>query len=29
MLGTWQQVIYIENDEKSRHRKIYVTIMGE
>ena len=29
ILGTWQQVIYIENDEKSRHRKIYVTIMGE
>ena len=29
ILGTWQQIIFIECDEKSRHRKIYVTIIGE
>ncbi|MBD3195479.1 MAG: YjbQ family protein [Candidatus Lokiarchaeota archaeon] len=29
ILGTWQQIIYIENDEKSRTRTIYCTIIGE
>ena len=29
ILGTWQQVIYIENDEKARHRTIYCQIIGE
>lgn len=29
LLGTWQQIIFIENDEKSRQRKIYVTLIGE
>ena len=29
ILGTWQQVIYIENDEKGRHRTIYCQIIGE
>ena len=29
LLGTWQQIIYIENDEKPRHRKIFVTLIGE
>ena len=29
ILGSWQQIIYVENDEKPRHRKIYVTLMGE
>ena len=29
ILGTWQQIIYIENDEKPRHRKIFVTLIGE
>ncbi|MHA1472361.1 MAG: secondary thiamine-phosphate synthase enzyme YjbQ [Promethearchaeota archaeon] len=29
ILGTWQQIIYVENDEKSRHRKIFVTLIGE
>ena len=29
ILGTWQQIIYIENDEKPRHREIYVTLIGE
>ena len=28
ILGTWQQIIYIENDEKPRHRKIFVTLIG-
>ncbi|TFG01057.1 MAG: YjbQ family protein [Promethearchaeota archaeon] len=27
--GTWQQIIYLEFDEKSRTRKIYCTIIGE
>ena len=29
ILGMWQQIIYIENDEKPRHRKIFVTLIGE
>ena len=29
ILGTWQQVIYLEFDEKPRTRKIYCTIIGE
>ena len=29
ILGSWQNVIFIENDEKSRHRKIYCSIIGE
>lgn len=29
ILGTWQQIIFIECDEKGRKRKIYCTIMGE
>jgi len=29
ILGSWQNIIFIENDEKSRHRKIYVTLIGE
>ena len=29
LLGTWQQVIFLEFDEKSRTRKIYCTIIGE
>ncbi|MBD3211278.1 MAG: YjbQ family protein [Candidatus Lokiarchaeota archaeon] len=29
ILGTWQQIIYIENDEKRRTRTIYCTIIGE
>lgn len=29
LLGTWQQLIFIECDEKSRQRKIYITIIGE
>jgi len=29
ILGTWQNVIYIENDEKGRHRTIYCQIIGE
>jgi len=29
ILGTWQNIIFIENDEKSRHRKIYCSIIGE
>ena len=29
LLGTWQQIIYVENDEKPRHRKIFVTLIGE
>ncbi len=29
IVGSWQNIIFIENDEKSRHRKIYVTLIGE
>jgi len=29
ILGTWQQIIFIECDEKGRHRQIYCTIIGE
>ena len=29
ILGTWQQIIFIECDEKPRHREIILTIIGE
>jgi secondary thiamine-phosphate synthase enzyme len=29
ILGTWQQIIFIECDEKPRNRKIYCQIIGE
>ena len=29
ILGSWQNIIFVENDEKPRHRKIYVTLIGE
>ena len=29
ILGTWQQIIFIESDEKPRFRKIYCQTMGE
>lgn len=29
ILGTWQQIIFIECDERPRSRKIYCTIIGE
>ncbi|MFX1376463.1 MAG: secondary thiamine-phosphate synthase enzyme YjbQ [Promethearchaeota archaeon] len=29
ILGTWQQIIFIECDEKPRSRAIYCTIIGE
>ncbi|MFX1314235.1 MAG: secondary thiamine-phosphate synthase enzyme YjbQ [Promethearchaeota archaeon] len=29
ILGTWQQIIFIECDEKNRSRTIYCTILGE
>ncbi|MBY9005502.1 MAG: secondary thiamine-phosphate synthase enzyme YjbQ [Candidatus Lokiarchaeota archaeon] len=29
ILGTWQQIIFLELDEKPRHREIYCTIIGE
>ncbi|MFX1258735.1 MAG: secondary thiamine-phosphate synthase enzyme YjbQ [Promethearchaeota archaeon] len=29
ILGSWQQIIFIECDEKSRSRTIYVQILGE
>jgi secondary thiamine-phosphate synthase enzyme len=29
ILGNWQNIIYVENDEKPRHRKIFVTLIGE
>ncbi|MGV9141860.1 MAG: secondary thiamine-phosphate synthase enzyme YjbQ [Promethearchaeota archaeon] len=28
-LGTWEQIIFIENDEKARNRQITVTVIGE
>jgi len=29
LLGTWQQICFVECDEKPRHREIYATIIGE
>ena len=29
ILGTWQQIIFLELDEKARSRTIYVQIIGE
>lgn len=29
LLGTWQQIILVEFDTKSRNRKVYLTVMGE
>lgn len=29
MLGTWQQIVLIDFDDRPRHRKIVVQIMGE
>lgn len=29
ILGTWQQIIFIECDEKARSRKIYCMIIGD
>jgi len=29
LLGTWQQIIFIESDEKGRNREIYCMIIGE
>ncbi|RQW81591.1 MAG: YjbQ family protein [Methanothrix sp.] len=29
MLGTWQQIVFLELDNRPRHRKIIVQIMGE
>lgn len=29
ILGTWQQIIFCEFDEKPRHRKIYCQIIGD
>jgi secondary thiamine-phosphate synthase enzyme len=29
MLGTWQQIVFLELDNRSRHRKVIVQIMGE
>ena len=29
LLGTWQQIILVEFDTKSRNRKIHLTAMGE
>ena len=29
MLGTWQQIVFLELDNRPRHRKVIVQIMGE
>ena len=29
MLGTWQQIVFLELDNRSRQRKVVVQIMGE
>jgi len=29
ILGSWQNIVFVENDEKPRHRQIYVTVIGE
>jgi secondary thiamine-phosphate synthase enzyme len=29
ILGTWQQIFHLECDNKPRHRKVVVTVMGD
>ncbi|MDF1526342.1 MAG: secondary thiamine-phosphate synthase enzyme YjbQ [bacterium] len=29
LLGTWQQIILVEFDTRSRNRKVHLTVMGE
>jgi len=29
ILGSWQNIVFVENDEKPRHRRIFVTVIGE
>ena len=29
MLGTWQQIVFLEMDNRPRHRRIVIQIMGE
>ncbi|PKN11093.1 MAG: hypothetical protein CVU51_06090, partial [Deltaproteobacteria bacterium HGW-Deltaproteobacteria-1] len=29
ILGTWQQIVFIDFDNRGRHRKIVVQVMGE
>jgi secondary thiamine-phosphate synthase enzyme len=29
LLGTWQQIVFLEMDDRPRHRKIVIQIMGE
>ena len=29
ILGTWQNIVFVENDEKKRVREIFLTIIGE
>jgi len=29
MLGTWQQIVFLELDNRPRQRKVVVQIMGE
>lgn len=29
MLGTWQQIVVIDHDNRPRSRKVYVQVMGE
>jgi secondary thiamine-phosphate synthase enzyme len=29
VLGTWQQIIVIDHDNRSRHRRVFVQVMGE
>ena len=29
VLGTWQQIVFIELDVRARSRRVVVTVMGE
>ncbi len=29
ILGTWQNIVFVENDEKNRVREIFLTMIGE
>jgi len=29
ILGTWQQIVFVENDEHPRKRRIFATVIGE
>jgi thiamine phosphate synthase YjbQ (UPF0047 family) len=29
VLGTWQQIVFIDHDNRPRHREVFVQLVGE